>query len=134
MGNGTYKPKNVRLSLDVGKLVFPFLVSLLMLPCYADESSDRIRVEPECLPVKYIGNAETHKFHRPSCPFARIMAFNKRVEFHYRSQAVACAHIPCRYCLPKVWTTVRARLLSPAEQKQASPASPMDDPPVSDPP
>ena len=129
MGIGTYKPQDVRLKLRIGKLVFPALVSILMLPCHADESSNRSRVEPESLPVKYIGNAETHKFHRPSCPFARIMAFNKRVEFHYRSQAIACAHIPCRYCLPKVWTTVRARLLIPPEQKDAPPDPPEAGPP-----
>ncbi len=71
--------------------------------------------EATSLPIKYIGNAESHKFHRPSCPFARIMALNKRVEFHYRTQAVGCGHVPCRYCLPPVWTVVRGRLLVPAK-------------------
>jgi len=66
------------------------------------------------LPVKYIGNSESRKFHRPSCPYACIMAHSKRVRFYYRRQAVACGHIPCRYCLPPVWKVVRARLQSPA--------------------
>src|SRR5688572_26625290 len=70
------------------------------------------------VPLKYIGNCESHKFHRPSCPFARIMALNKRVPFCYRSQAVACGHAPCRYCLPPSWTVVRGRLLTPVQASE----------------
>lgn len=77
---------------------------------------------PSGLAIKYIGNSESHKFHRPSCPFARIMALNKQVGFNYRSQAVACGHVPCQYCLPPVWTVVRGRLLAP--DKRAEPAVP----------
>lgn len=69
--------------------------------------------------IKYIGNCESHKFHRPSCPFARIMALNKRVQFYYRTQAVACGHAPCRYCLPPRWTVVRGRLLTPLKPNPA---------------
>lgn len=76
-------------------------------------------------PIKYIGNCESHKFHRPSCPFARIMALNKRVQFYYRIQAVACGHVPCRYCLPPSWTVVRGRLLTPVQaSKLIDPAKP----------
>lgn len=70
-------------------------------------------VKSEALPVKYVGNSESHKFHRPSCPYARIMAHSKRMQFYFRRQAVACGHVPCRYCLPQRWTFVRARLLTP---------------------
>jgi hypothetical protein len=59
-------------------------------------------------PYKYTGNLYSHKFHRPSCPYCRVMAIYKRTRFHFRHQAVAAGYVPCRYCLPPVWTTVRA--------------------------
>lgn len=79
----------------------------------SSEQSALILPENSQPPVKYIGNAESHKFHRPSCPFARIMAPNKRMPFFYRCQAIASGHLPCRYCLPPIWTTVRGSVLSP---------------------
>ncbi len=91
-------------------LTWAILLSLLALPAGADEAIDRVETAQ---PIKYIGNAESHKFHRPSCPFARIMALNKRVAFYYRRQAVASGNVPCRYCLPPVWTVVRGRILTP---------------------
>ncbi len=51
------------------------------------------------------------------------MALNKRVQFYYRTQAIACGHVPCRYCLPPRWTVVRGRLLTPV--KPASPIGPV---------
>ena len=91
------------------------------LPAYCEEPVASSAGQPSLsassganLPVKYIGNRESLKFHRPSCPYARIMAHSKRVQFFFRSQAVACGHIPCRYCLPPVWKVVRGRLLLPA--------------------
>jgi len=65
------------------------------------------------LPVKYVGNSVSLKFHKPSCPFARVMSYSKRVQFHFRRQAVACGHKPCRYCLPQTWTVCRAKILTP---------------------
>lgn len=79
------------------------------------------------LPVKYIGNAESHKFHKPSCPFARVMATNKRVEFHFRCQAVACGNVPCRYCLPQIWTVVRGSILTPLEPSTERSIQPPND-------
>lgn len=105
------------------------LVCVFCLPTWADEqvspavTSNPIGLSGQSmlsgsevvnLPVKYIGNSESRKFHRPSCPYACIMAHSKRVRFFYRRQAIACGHIPCRYCLPPVWKVVRARLQSPA--------------------
>lgn len=94
---------------------FAFLVLLFLLaaPAAAGGANDSALAKASDLPVKYIGNAESHKFHRPSCPFARIMALNKRVSYHFRCEAVACGNVPCRYCLPPVWTTVKASIISP---------------------
>ncbi|MCC6979360.1 MAG: hypothetical protein IT343_13635 [Candidatus Melainabacteria bacterium] len=133
MGIGTYK--SIRISGKdcrkhcFAKLVWPAAFAFLALPCAADEASVPTAREAEGLPVKYIGNEESHKFHRPSCPFARIMAYSKRVEFYYRSQAVACGHRPCRYCLPPVWRTVRGRLLMPSKQADVEEGSAAADPP-----
>lgn len=81
------------------------------------------------LPVKYIGNSQSHKFHRPSCPFARIMASNKRMQFYFRRQAVGCGQKPCRYCLPAVWQVVRARLLTPLDSDKAKSSQSVTAPP-----
>ncbi len=61
-------------------------------------------------PFKYTGNLCSRKFHRPRCPFSRVMAEYKRTRFHFRYQAVAQGYKPCRYCLPPFWTTVRATI------------------------
>jgi len=107
-----------------------FHIGLALLICsfglaaLADEIPGQIRVstyesdlsrpaEVGKLPVKYVGNNESRKFHRPSCPFARVMSYRKRVQFYFRRQAVACGHKPCRYCLPQIWTVCRAKILTP---------------------
>jgi hypothetical protein len=65
---------------------------------------------PLPLPYKYTGNTYSHKFHRPRCPYCKVMAAAKRMPFHFRCQAVAAGYAPCRYCLPAQWTTVRAAI------------------------
>jgi hypothetical protein len=62
------------------------------------------------LPYKYTANLYSRKFHRPRCPYSRMMAESKKVRFHFRYQAVTQGYVPCRYCLPAVWTTVRATI------------------------
>src|SRR6185437_100380 len=57
------------------------------------------------LPYKYVGNNFSHKFHRPSCPFARKMWPQRMQLFHFRKQAIDSDYRPCRYCLPPVWTS-----------------------------
>ncbi len=74
------------------------------------------------LPYKYVGNSFSHKFHRPSCPFARAMSPAHLCLFHFRKQAVEAAYLPCRYCLPPDWKTVGAVIL-PREVDPGSPAT-----------
>lgn len=62
---------------------------------------------------KYLGNIVSLKFHRPGCPYGQIMARPKRIFFQYRYQAIEQGFKPCRFCLPPVWKTVRARLINP---------------------
>ncbi|HEY9712612.1 MAG TPA: hypothetical protein V6C72_04035, partial [Chroococcales cyanobacterium] len=63
------------------------------------------------LPIKYVGNNFSLKFHRPSCPFAQAMNAMHVNLYHFRRQAVSAGMVPCRYCLPPWWTTVRAQIL-----------------------
>ena len=72
------------------------------------------RPRPE-YPIKYWGNSFSLKFHRPSCPFAKAMSAHHVMFFNFRRQAVEAGQVPCRYCLPPNWTTVRAALWHPAE-------------------
>jgi|GEM_PF-2684234 len=60
----------------------------------------------EILPYKYQGNLISRKFHRPRCPFAKVMSASKKIRFHFRYQAIAQGYCPCRYCLPPTWTSV----------------------------
>ena len=48
--------------------------------------------------VAYIGNANSMKFHRPSC--SSLPAEQNRVYFDSRKQAVAAGYFPCRSCKP----------------------------------
>jgi hypothetical protein len=70
------------------------------------------------LPYKYIGNSFSRKFHRPSCPFAKVM-WSKRMElFQMRKQAIDGGYSPCHYCLPQVWTRVQGTIKSLPQKDQ----------------
>ncbi|MBS1953082.1 MAG: hypothetical protein JST89_02790 [Cyanobacteria bacterium SZAS-4] len=78
-------------------------------------SSDGLNSVSADLPIKYWGNSFSLKFHRPSCPFAKAMSAHHVMFFNFRRQAIDSGQVPCRYCLPPNWTTVRASLWHPAE-------------------
>ncbi len=61
---------------------------------------------------KYLGNSFSMKFHRPSCPFARMMWRCNVVRFPFRKDAVERGYKPCKYCLPQSWKSVGAKILS----------------------
>ena len=75
------------------------------------------------LPVKYWGNSFSLKFHRPSCKFARAMNAQHVIFFNFRREAVAAGQVPCRYCLPPIWTTTSIKIL-PQTKMQSSPQEP----------
>lgn len=70
------------------------------------------------LPYKYVGNNFSAKFHRPSCPFAKAMNGHNAVLFHFRKEAIAAGHHPCRYCLPPVWKSVRCAIIHPNDLRK----------------
>jgi hypothetical protein len=78
--------------------------------------------------VKYIGNKDTRKFHTVYCWYGEIMWHRRRRIFAHRADAIDAGYLPCRYCLPKYWTSVRAQLLAPAECESAH-SPPVDSPP-----
>lgn len=51
-------------------------------------------------PAKYIGNANSKKFHRPDCEWAAKIAPKNRVEFATREAAIAAGYAPCKVCRP----------------------------------
>ena len=63
---------------------------------------------------KYIGNSFSAKFHRPSCPFAKVMEARHIVLCQFRRDAVSYGMTPCRYCLPPFWLTVKAAIIPSA--------------------
>ena len=70
------------------------------------------------LPYKYVGNSFSHKFHRPSCPFAKAMNVRHVLLFHFRKEAIEQGQEPCRYCLPPVWCRVEAKILPVKSEKE----------------
>lgn len=86
---------------------------VLALPCSAKEEAD---AQANPVIYKYVGNAFSLKFHRPSCPFAKAMWRSNRVHFTYRRQALEAHQKPCRYCLPPSWKSVAAAILEKQEQ------------------
>lgn len=46
----------------------------------------------------YIGNKNSHKFHRPDCSY--LPAPKNRVYFQSREQALAAGYLPCKICRP----------------------------------
>lgn len=48
----------------------------------------------------YIGNANTHKFHRPGCSAVRRMKESNKVTLKNRETAINQGYIPCKICKP----------------------------------
>jgi micrococcal nuclease len=51
-------------------------------------------------PAKYVGNANSKKFHRPECEWGAKIAPQNRVEFATREAAVQAGYEPCGSCKP----------------------------------
>jgi hypothetical protein len=80
------------------------------IPVASGQNADAVPPAGNASPYKYVGNSFSHKFHRPSCPFAKQI-WPARVQlFHFRKDAVAEGYSPCNYCLPAVWTSVHATI------------------------
>ena len=48
----------------------------------------------------YIGNSNTMKFHRPSCPSVARMSDSNKVILNSRDEAISQGYVPCKNCNP----------------------------------
>ena len=58
------------------------------------------RKEPEQPERFYIGNSDSYRFHRPSCPFGKTTSGRHRVRFESGYKACWEGYSPCRQCKP----------------------------------
>ena len=80
-------------------------------PAAESQAGVEKQAQTPVLPFKYVGNSFSNKFHRPSCPFARIMSASHIIYFEHRHDAIEKGYLPCHYCLPADWKTVNAVIL-----------------------
>jgi hypothetical protein len=123
-----------------GTLTLAFIQIGERVPCHAENSFEREEVSASCkesqsenktveqsdlheLPYKYFGNSYSQKFHRPSCPYGRVISTAHLMPFHFRREAVAAGFAPCHYCLPQEWGSVRCFILPPQEAKEKTKAA-----------
>ncbi len=64
------------------------------------------------LNYKYVGNKESFKFHKLTCPYALCMAKFRRNYFLYRYLAIEANYQPCKFCLPPYWVSVKADIIN----------------------
>jgi micrococcal nuclease len=48
----------------------------------------------------YVGNRKSLQFHRPSCPYGKMMSKSNRIFFKSRSDACKAGFCRCKKCLP----------------------------------
>jgi hypothetical protein len=92
-------------TLTSALIIASLIAAYLGLPVEAHEQDS----VPE-LPYKYVGNMDSGKFHRPSCPYAKVMNRIRKRFFHFRHEATDLGQVPCRYCLPPIVRSVRASI------------------------
>ena len=58
------------------------------------------RKEPEKPEHYYIGNSNSYRFHRPSCPLGKTISRRHRVRFESGYNACWEGYSPCKQCMP----------------------------------
>ncbi len=78
-----------------------------------EQQNSKITSDPSAdnLPYKYAANNFSHKFHRPACPYAKIMSICHLELFHFRKEAISAGYMPCHFCLPPIWTYVHGSIV-----------------------
>lgn len=79
--------------------------------CPAKAASETDLQDEEGRKIRYIGNRQTYKLHRLTCPYRLVMRAELEKKFVCRAAAIQESFIPCRYCLPPVWKSVRGRVM-----------------------
>ncbi len=74
--------------------------------------------------MKFVGNSETKKFHKPSCEWAKKMNKENKVEFASTADAKKAGYEPCKVCLPeKTAKKAASAATSAAAKTEAAPAA-----------
>lgn len=63
------------------------------------EAKKSIKPQPEVSDT-YIGNANSLKFHRPTCQWAKKISLANRVEFKSKQDAINQGYVACKVCKP----------------------------------
>ncbi len=111
--NRNNKPVSTWLKISTIIYIFTWLIladTRTALADFRDETNTN-KSNYQRLKYKYLGNKESLKFHRFSCPYAICMSRCRRKYFFYRLDAIKADYSPCRYCLPKRWTSTQVVLL-----------------------
>lgn len=112
--NRNNKPISTWLKIVIVIYVYTWLILASISSALADCTNKRTTNKSNYynLKYKYLGNKESLKFHRFSCPYAMCMSRRKHKYFCYRLEAIKADYSPCRYCLPKRWTKTQVVLLN----------------------
>ena len=75
----------------------------LLLDCQRRAMKERLGIWSK-FPVRderyYLGNKNTYRFHRPSCPFVRKISKSHMVRFQSRFEGFWAGFSPCKRCRP----------------------------------
>ena len=52
------------------------------------------------IPIEYVGNIDTKKFHLITCPYVSQMSSSNKIYFSSRQDAINQGYIPCKVCNP----------------------------------
>ncbi len=69
-----------------------------MVTVQATDSIQNDEIETAQAEIKYIGNKNSKKFHRPDC--SSLPAEKNRVELSNREDAINMGFVPCKRCNP----------------------------------
>ncbi len=84
-----------RAAIGLGVMLVGVLVGVSGAPAaYAAKSAAKDT-------VKYIGNSDSKKYHKPSCDYAKKISKDNRVEFASAADAKKAGYKPCKVCLDK---------------------------------
>ena len=67
---------------------------------YRTENSKPAEPDNAVKTADYIGNSNSHVFHKPSCSSANTIKEENRVSFKSREDAVKSGYTPCKRCNP----------------------------------
>jgi len=74
-----------------------------LLDCQREAMKERLGIwsrSPATAEKYYLGNKNSYRFHRPTCPFGRKVSKKNIVRFQSRNDAFWEGYSPCKKCRP----------------------------------